>query len=273
LVNGLTKGLVRNLSNGTDGSRYGSSRSGRSDSLADRTTLFTTVALHPVGVGGTFAVFGPFLARCGAGGGIGSGVFVSASVLDGRALVSTSFAGIATGLHTVDVHPFGVFGAFAVLLSSPSVTRRMSVCDTEIFSVSRRTGTGSQGVLTSADRAARVGTVGEHPVGVGGTLRRFLGSPSGTVTVFVNAFGFVGRTKFVVLDLHGGGGLISGGLGGSSDVFVTCGDGGTPDVGGSSTGGVFGCGGSTFGTLGGSVFVDGIKALLVGCGVSREGDA
>jgi hypothetical protein len=266
LVNGLTNGLLKDgLTNG--------SRSGRSDGLADRTTLLGTVALHPVGVGGTFAVFGPFLARCGAGGGIRSGVFVSASVLDGRALVSSSFTGITTGLHTVDVHPLGVFGAFAVFLSSPSVTRRMSVFDTEIFSVSRRTGTGRQGVLTSADRAARVGTVGEHPVGVGGTLRRLLGSPSRTVTVSVNTFGFVGRAKLVVLDLHGGGGLISGGLSGSSEVIVTCRDGGTPDVGGISTEGVFGFGGSTFGTLGGSIFVDGVKALLVGCGVSREGDA
>jgi hypothetical protein len=137
---GLDKWLVSGLS--VQRSSDGSSRSGGSNGLADRAAFLSAVALHPVGVGSTFTGFGPFGTRFGTCFGIRSGIFVGASLFNSRTFVGTSFAGIATRLHTVDVHPLGVLGAFTGCHSGPSMTRRVSVLHAEILSVSRRTGTG-----------------------------------------------------------------------------------------------------------------------------------
>jgi hypothetical protein len=99
-----------------------------------------------------------------------------------------------------------------------------------------------------------------------------LGGPSRTVAVFVNTFGFVSGTKFVVFDFHSGGGFVGGGFGSGGNIGVASRDSGTPNVGGTSTGYVVLFGDSTLRTLGGSVLVDGIKTLLASGGVGREGN-
>jgi len=154
------------------------------------------VFVHPLGVSTALTIASPGAARLRTLLFVGFFVGILAFVSDSRAIKFVLFAGITARLHTVEVHPFGVFLAFASFVFArvgPRVTRRMLVGDTEITSVLFGADTDSQSVSTGADRAARSGTVLKHPRGIDSTFRRVAVGPGRalgeTITTLGSVFG------------------------------------------------------------------------------------
>jgi len=188
---------VSELLAGEGESSSSSSRSlGRGSGCADRAALLGAVLQHVFGVFGAFAQFSPgvafgntvflfFVSTSGTQKSGASGFFVRATVL----IEPARFA--ARG-HAVRNHVFGVLGAFTSFL--PSSAGFVVVFGAQVFSVVARALSQTQVVFTSADRAARLGAVNEHPVGVGIALFVFCPNraPGG---IGVDAFGFVSRAK------------------------------------------------------------------------------
>lgn len=167
---------------------------GGSDRSAVSTAALLAVGQHPFGVFGAFTGFFPFGAL------IVAGVFVFAQSFssDSGAASGVSLTSRATRLHTVGDHPGGVGGTLRGVLCGPSfasVTCSVAVGFAEGFVGVGGASLLTHGVFTSADRAARFGTVDKHPVGVGSAL--FVFGPDRTPrSITVSALGFVGRTQF-----------------------------------------------------------------------------
>lgn len=177
-----------------------SSGSGRRFGSTDRAARFGAVFGHPNGVGFAFTSLGPVNAFFITSFGIRDGVRVSASVSDSRATSTVGFANITARLLAVRDHPVRVSGTlWLVFLVGPGMARCVSVFFAEL-GISRA-GNWFRFRFLSADRAARFGTVREHPVRVGGTLRRFGSSPGRARKIFISAFGSVSRTESGILSV------------------------------------------------------------------------
>lgn len=186
LVDGLLESKALNRLNRGGGGFLGGSGS------ADDTAFFAAVRVHPVRVGLALTSFGPGFALAGTFLSsfvcisIVSGVFVGAGFFDCGATSGRSFADITARLHTVSFHPRSVSITFT--LGGPGVALRIRVGFALVLGLVSGASTSFDGIITSANRAARFGAVGEHPVGVSGAF--FVLGPGGAVSIRISAFGF-----------------------------------------------------------------------------------
>jgi len=211
-------------SSGRLGSRLGGGDGSGHSGLADGAARLLAVLHHPSGVLGAFVLLGPFYALVSSVFGVFrfvdatldevilghdlAAVFLELLLVDiihveGRAAVFKVKAGLAARLHAVGDHPFLVGSAFRLKLVTNLLTTRSPLLASVVL-VGRVDETGAivtlfgalaglEGFLgTTADRAARGGAVGFHPLGVGGTFAGL--GPARARVVGVLAVFLLGRT-------------------------------------------------------------------------------
>lgn len=156
---------------------------------AGRAAFSGTVLPHPGGVSLAFTVHGPVAA-------FRVGFLVVVRVLafrcEERAMVGVFLAVFAARSHAVSEHPIFVFLALTVLL--PGLAFSVTIAGTMFDLVFLGALGSTERVGTSADRAARSGTVGKHPVGVGNALTGT--GPSNTEGINITAEASVFDTQF-----------------------------------------------------------------------------